>query len=222
MILSVRNFQCLCICTRYNVKGFYSGCHSFSYDFLSGTYVLQGEIDCGAWAFTDSISRGNKNGIFPESEIFIDGKNKINKINKEVWCVDDKLSKKPSKKSMYQTVSKLVKKYNSSLSAEKLLMKFGIPIDDIAMRGVRPYSHYYPCYVALVGYLKGYKIFTASWQGQDPFFKEVYIKIINALKDENCIFIIPSSEKNYYGENCTYINMYSLYHEDLRKIYIGK
>ena len=226
MILTVKNFSCYCMCTQYNVKGYYSVCNDFSYNFLSGTYILQGEIDCGAWAFTDSISKKSKKcfvTIDPMSELFVNDCNiSLKKLQKQVWCIDDKLSKKASKVLMYDMIAVLSKKYKVDKSVDELLEKFGIPIKETAQFVIRPYSPYYPCYVALIGYLKGYKIFTASWHGQIQFNKEVYEKIIRALQDEDCILIIPSSEKNDFGKNCTYIKMISLFCEEARRKYLGE
>lgn len=224
MILSIRDFGCYCVCRSFSVSGFRAACNTFSYDFSAGMYILQGEIDCGAWAFASSISDYcTKKVICPPSEIWVNGEQINYKQAEKLVCYLDKDVHSAfghRRRSAYEIIEKSVAKVHYPLSADELFELFEVPRTS-AQKWVANMSVYYMAFVAIDGMIRGKKIFTTAWKGQ--FGSDVDVKILTqvgkVLAQNDCILIVPSSEKNVFGDPATHIQMLSLLPEVLQQKY---
>ena len=223
MILNIETFSCNCICESYNIDGYMSACNPFSYQFQSGVYILQGEIDCGAWAFASSISEyyKNKRIFFPESKIYINNESQEEKAALLACYIHQKPSKISHLNTLYSAIKKSVEKYHFSITPDELISVFGIPTEYIN-RKLYTLGQYYYAYIAMDGLIKGHKIFTTAWIGHYGFEDFILQKIVNALLRFDCILIIPSSTQNKFSFPATTIPMNSLFNDCvLRERYSG-
>lgn len=220
MLFSIKNFSCSCACSSYNINEFYSSCNVFSYEFSNNVYLLQGEIDSGAWSFANSISSHCKRKyINKDSRIYFNGNATSLKEIENITCY---IHVKPKIRDRYITFSKAIKnaihKYNFKYSYYKLMQLFEIP-EYIFDKKISNLGVYYPCYVTIIGLIKGKKIFTCAWQGQYGFDSNVFAKIGKALKSEKLLLIIPTSKKNTFPDYCIKLDMLSLFNYELQNKY---
>ena len=220
MKLLVQNYSCNCACSSYNIDNYFLCCNEFSYEFLNNTYVLLGEIDCGAWAFVSSISAACKmKEIFPPSQLFIDQK-EIDITNaKNIACyLHERINKNLLKENFYHHIERIIKLNKYKGSVDELFDLFKIP-DYIARKNINELGEYTLCFNAIKGLIKGEKIFTSAWLGQFGFNDYILNKIAFALETQSCIFLVPSSSKNKFTPNFKTVDMLSLFHKDIQAIY---
>lgn len=222
MILSIRNFSCYCVCRSFSVSGFRAACNTFSYDFSAGMYILQGEIDCGAWAFACSLTNYcTKKVVCPPAEIWVNGEQIDYKQAKKMACYLDKDVHSAfghRHRSAYEIIEKSVAKAHYPLSADELFDLFEVPRAS-AQKQVPAMGEYYSAFVAIDGMIRGKKIFTTAWKGQFCFDSGILTRVGNVLAQNDCILIVPSSEKNVFGAPATHIQMLSLLPEAAQQKY---
>jgi len=215
MTFSVKGFECSAICHSLNIRSFYSACIGFSYTFESGVYLLQGEIDCGAWAFVSAISeKGKANRI--DAELVLNGENiDIVKLRNST-CY---LGKDPpkTKLSFFKSIKKIAKKANY-VNYEELFDLFEIP-EHLINRQVYSLGQYYKCFLAMKGLIEKKIIFTDFWYGAFGTDDYVLSKISRALIKKGCIFIIPTSKNVCFDYNIyTKVEMSTLFDNILAKL----
>ena len=66
---------------------------------------------------------------------------------------------------------------------------------------------------------QGKKIFTCTWQGQYGFDGTIIEKVVKGLEKENCIFIIPTTQKITLNCNYVGVNMLSVFDKQIQKKY---
>lgn len=223
MLLSVHNFSCGCACNSYNIDDYYLGCNEFSYDFSNGTYLLQGEIDCGAWSFVNAISSNcKKKSIYSRSEVTIDGQILSHKKIVNLACyIHSKPSNNIFRITFADAINKSIRKYAYPLPLSELLELFKIP-EHITQKSISELGMYYSCYLAMNGLICGKKVFTSAWQGQYGFDNKIINTISVALAQKGNIFIIPTSKHNVFNSNCTAVDMLSLFDTEIQKKYCEK
>lgn len=222
MVLNIENFSCYCICKSYDIDGYILACNDLSYQFQSGTYVLQGEIDCGAWTFVSAISKycKHKKIFFPESKIYVNHELQEEKAGLLACYIHQKPTKKSHFITLYHAIERAVKKYHFNMTANELISAFGIP-SEYRNRKLYTLGKYYWVYIAMEGLIKGYRIFTTTWIGHYGFEDLILKKIANALLKFDCIFIIPSSVNNKFSFPAVTVPMPLLFsNETIRKIYL--
>ena len=209
MLLKVENYTCYCQCRRIPQKDvFHSLCCQFNYTFIKGVYILQGEIDCGAWAFVQSLSNNKKEDMpWDDSKImWNDVLIKLSDLKKMVCNINDKPF--GGRKTCIEQIKKLLRLSDVVKEPREWLQLFDIPME-VANTPLSYYSPYYPCFAALKGVLMGKKIFTGDWVGSMGFSSVApfYEKIISAMNELETIFILPSSSQNQFRNECTYVKM---------------
>lgn len=210
--LLLKNFSVNCVCSSYNIKEFYSSCNSFSYNFETNVYLLCGEIDCGAWAFVNSISSNCAKKYFgSESNAVLNQQQLTVKEFSNICCyLNCKIKHNILNHSFKKAIKKNIKKYNYGMSYSQLFDLFEIP-SEIQNKKINRLGMYYPCYLAMLGLIKGYKIFATSWQGRYGFDSYIIDKIANAVIYTNGILFVPTDEHNVFKERYVKMNMVDLF-----------
>lgn len=210
--LCLKNFSVNCACSSYNVKEFYSGCNSFSYDFLENAYLLCGEVDCGAWAFVNSISSNCKKRHFGNgSLVFLNEQQLTTKeIGDLCYYLHGEIKHSIFNPTFKKAIEKTVKKYNYDMLSYELFDLFEIP-NEIQNQKINRLGIYYPCYLAMVGLIKGYKIFATSWQGRFGFDSYIIDKITKAILFTNGIIFVPTDIHNVFDGSYIKVNMTDLF-----------
>ena len=210
--LSLNKFSVNCVCSSYNIKEFYSACNAFSYDFGTNIYLLYGEVDCGAWAFVNSMSSSCKKKYFgSESLVFFNQRQLTTKELGDICCYLNCENKHSFfNPTFINAIKKAIKKYNYVMSCSQLFDLFEIPYE-IQYKKLNRLGMYYPCYLAMVGLIKGYKIFATSWQGRFGFDSYIIDKIANAILHTNGILFIPTDVHNVFNGPYVKINMIDLF-----------
>jgi len=217
MQFKVENFSCTTYCSSLQIKEYYMACSEFSYEFTKGIYVLQGEIDSGAWAFTNALDNKIAHTRIDEaSRFYLNNKEVgISEIRDITCCIDGIEKPKVKRMNVVEALDKLIRETKSNRTVEEIINLFDIPYDEV----IDPYRHTFPRYRAIKGLLEGKKIFTTTWKSHHEYrFQDVlYTKIQKALKKEDVIFIIPSSEKNIFIEGSNKINMQALIYRKIQE-----
>lgn len=216
MMLIFKNFSCHCACCSYNIKEYYSSCNSFSYNFDENVYLLCGSIDCGAWAFVNSISSHCKKKSFGNNTVVIFNEEILSQRRAQNICcyLNEKPQYRVLKISLKKAVNNAIKKYKYEGSYQELLNLFEIP-EHFHNKPVSELGIYYPCYLAMVGLIKGYKIFATTWQGRFGFDSHIIEKIAKAITIKKLMLFIPTDANNIYNFQNIKINMVDLF-DDLR------
>lgn len=203
MCFEVKKFSCHCIASTYN-DVYLTVCNEFSFLFESGVYVLKGEIDSGAWAFTYAVSHPTKNSYFSDYTVFSVNHSvvKPEELSSYACYLDEKQKNIIERNSRFAAkVKKLIKKHHYKMTCEQLFDMFDIPKEYIDRKikylGICNYQRY----LAMKGLIEGKTIFTTAWCGSCGIIPFNMVKIGKILQDNNCLFIIPSSEKNQFDES---------------------
>lgn len=214
MIFEVRNFNCYAECSSRAVKKYSGACAYFSYKFSSSnTYFLNGEIDCGGWAFCTAISQPSKSTLIFDSQLLVnDNSVKLEDVQRFTCDVHQDIRSKILKNSLfYSSISHLIKKYRFQKNPDELFDIFEVPKEYFSRR-IKYLGEYRSVFLAMKGMIEGKRIFTTSWQGQLSHEAISTSKIANALIKTDNIFIVPTSEKNYFTgkENHISLDMLSI------------
>lgn len=212
LTLLLKNFSVNCMCSSYNLKEFYSSCNSFSCFFETNVYLLYGEIDCGAWAFVNSISSNCVKKHFGAESIVVLNQQKLTAKEWSNMCcyLHCKTKHNIFNRSFKKSIIKNIKKYNYGMSYSQLFNLFEIP-SEIQNKKVNRLGMYYPCYLAMLGLIKGYKIFATSWQGRYGFDSYIIDKIADAVIHTNGILLVPTDKQNIFKERYVKMNMVDLF-----------
>lgn len=208
MNLRVIDFSGQIQCSSAFADKFYTVCNSFSFEFETGAYVLQGEIDCGSWAFLQILENGNTENIDDYSRLYWNNQRiDLDEIQKYVWCVDRKEQILKSRATAFDVITYLAKKTKNDRGVNEWLEQFEVCKDEV----VDCNRHTYPIFKTIEGLMLGKKIFTTVWHGQCCFDAWIYNKICRAINKEDTIFLIASSERNILDKGCKTITMNSLF-----------
>lgn len=212
MKLIVKNFSCHCACSSYNIKEFFSACNDFSYNFEGKAYLLCGNIDCGAWAFVNSISSHCKKKIFGiNSKVVLNEEILSLKKLKNICCyIHRNMPNIFLKTTFKNALEKTIKQYKYPETYHQLFDLFEIP-KHLHNKPICELGIYFPCYLAIIGLIKGYKIFATTWQGEFGFENHIIDKIAYALTAKNLIFFVPTDANNTYNYPYIKINMVDLF-----------
>lgn len=160
MQFKVENFSCTTYCSSLQIKEYYMACSEFSYEFTNGIYVLQGEIDSGAWAFTNALDNKIAHTRIDEaSRFYLNNKEVgISEIRDITCCIDGMEKPKVKRMNVVEALDKLIRETKSNRTVEEIINLFDIPYDEV----IDPHRHTFPRYRAIKGLLEGKKIFTTT------------------------------------------------------------
>ncbi len=220
MILEFEKFSASCVCCFEQISKYYGSCNEITSSLSSNIYILQGEIDCGAWAFVSAFSKQCKEKqLLSNSKVLYNGKSLSKKeIENLAYYIDGKLNIYTKNCFFKASVERLLKKNRFPASFDDIIKLFRVP-DYVLNRPLKYCGVYRSVYQAIVGLIKGNRVFTTRWYGEYGFDSSAIIPMIEALRAYDCILLIPSSKKNNFGENCVYIDINDWFSIPIQKKY---
>lgn len=179
---------------------FRSTCDDVSYHFNAGVYILLGEIDSGAWAFTSALCSKKKNNAcildnetkfyFNETEVTLDD---IRKISCDL---DGPFNYTGSfNKSVEKRVEDSITKYKLPYTVKDIQKMFHLT-DERYKRALKyAGNERFRCNAAL-GFVQRKKIFCFPWLSEkaERYYEGSIYLISDILAKLGCIVLMPCSE----------------------------
>lgn len=195
---------------------FYSTCDDISYDFNTGVYILLGEIDSGAWAFSSTLcSRKRKDTciIDDNTKFYIENKEaSLDDVRKISCDLDAKTNTASLNKSVKNMMEDAIEKYKLPYNATEVKKKFHLT--DARYNRSLNFSgnERFRCNAA-IGFMQGKRIFCFPWMSQraEKYYRGNIYETCEILYDLGCIVLLPCSELvDQKNDKYTYIRFPSI------------
>ena len=174
-------------------------CQSFNYRFISGVYILSGNIDDGGFALSYLLGgtyTKKQLVVYDEGNILVDNYPVSISEFKNIGCY---LGDHQNKKYKYFSVKKLIefalKKSKLPYNTDDIRKLFHIDKDRFERTLNKVGITIWQC-IAAIGFAEGKKLYTFPWFSPEKqtFFGEMFKIIIPVLKENNCIVMIPATD----------------------------
>lgn len=197
--ISVRNDAYIhCKSMFYQAKDILS--ENSKYDFRIGTNYLHGEIDSGNWAISYLLSMypycADEISLFLPAEVVVnDTQMTLKELSKYTCYMDYIYPLFSSKKTVYQLVSRALKKTGVADSAEEIREKFLLdqerferPLTQVGNEVFRM--------MAAIGYCNGKQVFCFPWLSKRRFegYHKQITTTLDILESLGKIVIVPIGE----------------------------
>lgn len=192
---------------------FRSHCDDVSYNFNGGVYLLSGEIDSGAWAFSSTLcSKKRKDTciIDDNTKFYIENREVSLDDVRKISCDLDAVSKQMAltNKSVRNIVEDAIIKFKRPFTVEDVRKMF--QLTDVRYNRLlnQVGNERFRCNAA-IGFLQGKKIFCFPWfskRAEEYYHGNIY-ETCNILAELGCTILMPCSELIVHkNDKYTYIS----------------
>lgn len=201
-IFKIHNFNGLVKCK--STRGmFVATCNNFSYEFNPGVYVLQGEIDSGAWAYCYSLCKVYNQR---KSDVLLDEETELYYMNDKVslsfmktkTCYLDNIKQhfydEISRKTVKQVVEKNLMINNNKKTAEEIRDIFDITSERYNRNLKCVGNEIFICKAA-IGYSNDKMIYIFPWLSKKltQYYMGHIEHVVDTLCKLNKIVLLPTS-----------------------------